>query len=442
MNGPLDSKEKKEYGPEPKRYREYPPACILDCCYVADADNVELTSPIDLESWKTLVSAAQIRNYQPVLDIVFNKNDEQIPSIFYHRKCRSLFTMKKALDRLRKENEEQSAEIVSSSSHACKRASTRQLSSTGTSSRVYEAVCIFCDKNSKYRKRKKSRENLVKCVDLRADEKIRKVSIEKGDRKIIALVSRELVAAEAHYHRSCYKEYTRTDDCKNNKDELKTEPSEYETTETQAYEMLRQYIREDLISNPRVIKFTELITKLSFYMSNLGVLRITDSTRNNLKRRLETTFGTLLHFEKEIEGKRPLVVFPDNLTKLNLIRDNIRLQKQIELNKHCLESSDNVQQAVLFIRQSIKEQEKWLKTWPPTASELNESSVFLPESLRNLLVTLLTGNSKAEELSARVKRLVNSFGQDLVYGVTCGSQRTPKHIFLPYAIKSLTNQHG
>ena len=143
----LDSKEKKEYGPESKRYREYPPACILDCCYVADADNVVLTSPIDLESWKTLVSAAQIRNYQPVLDIVFNTNDEQIPSIFYHRKCRSLFTMKKALDRLRKENEEQSGEIVSSSSHACKRASTRQhsrqLSSTGTSSRVYEALCIF-----------------------------------------------------------------------------------------------------------------------------------------------------------------------------------------------------------------------------------------------------------------------------------------------------------
>ena len=236
----LDSKEKKEYGPEPKRYREYPPACILDCCYVADADNVELTSPIDLESWKTLVSAAQIRNNQPVLDIVFNTNDEQI----------------------------------------------------------------------------------------------RKVSIEKGDRKIIALVSRELVAAEAHYHRSCYKEYTRTDDCKNIKDERKMELSEYETTETQAYEMLCQYIREDLISNPRVIKFTELITKLSFYMSNLGVLRITDSTQNNLRRRLDTTFGTLLHFEKEIEGKRPLVVFPDNLTKLNLICDNIRLQKQIELKKH------------------------------------------------------------------------------------------------------------
>ena len=80
-----------------------------------------------------------------------------------------------------------------------------------------------------------------------------------------------------------------------------------------------------------------------------------------------------------------------------------------------------------------------MKTWPPTASELKEGSVFLPESLRNLLVTLLTGNSEAEELSPRAKHLVNAFGQDLVYGVTCGSQRTPKHILLLYAIKSLTN---
>ena len=168
-------------------------------------------------------------------------------------------------------------------------------------------------------------------------------------------------------------------------------------------------------------------------MSNLGVLRITDSTRNNLKRRLETTFGTLL------EGKRPLVVFPDNLTKLNLIRDNVRLQKQIELNKHCLESLDNVQQAALFIRQSIKEQEKWLKTWLPTASELNESSVFLPESLRNLLVTLLTGNSEAEELSARVKRLVNSFGQDLVYGVRVWLTEDAK-AYPPSVCNQISNQ--
>ena len=42
-------------------------------------------------------------------------------------------------------------------------------------------------------------------------------------------------------------------------------------------------------------------------------------------------------------------------------------------------------------------------------------------------------------MSAKVRRLVNSYGQDLVYGVSNGSKKTPKHILLPYAIKSLTN---
>ena len=41
--------------------------------------------------------------------------------------------------------------------------------------------------------------------------------------------------------------------------------------------------------------------------------------------------------------------------------------------------------------------------------------------------------------SERVQRLVNSFGKDLVFGVTCGQVKTSKNILLPHAVKSLTN---
>ena len=41
--------------------------------------------------------------------------------------------------------------------------------------------------------------------------------------------------------------------------------------------------------------------------------------------------------------------------------------------------------------------------------------------------------------SEKVQRLVNSFGQGLVLGLTCGQVKTPKHILLPHAVKSLTN---
>ena len=85
------------------------------------------------------------------------------------------------------------------------RKSTRKRGSKD--SRVYEPVCIFCSKVSKYLKGKRTRENLVQCVDLRADSAIREAAEKKSDGKVIALCSRELVAAEAKYHRSCYRAY-------------------------------------------------------------------------------------------------------------------------------------------------------------------------------------------------------------------------------------------
>ena len=209
--------------------------------------------------------------------------------------------MKKSLDRASncKKISEESGESKSGSFND-KRASNRRTPST---SRVYEVVCIFSDKTSKYRKNENCREKLVKCVDLRDDEKIRKAAIAKSDVKMMAIVSRELVAAEAHYHRSCYKDYTRERKDKNNKEGSFEESSEYEAVESQAYEMLCQHIREDLMENPRVIKFTDLIDKLSFYMMSLGILNVNDSTKNHLTRRLETSFGSLLHFEKEQDAK-------------------------------------------------------------------------------------------------------------------------------------------
>lgn len=58
-------------------------------------------------------------------------------------------------------------------------------------------------------KGKRTREPLTQCRDLRSDHTIRNSAIAKVDERMLAIVSRELVAAEAHYHRSCYREYVR-----------------------------------------------------------------------------------------------------------------------------------------------------------------------------------------------------------------------------------------
>ena len=74
--------------------------------------------------------------------------------------------------------------------------------------RVYDPICIFCSKD-KFQKRSKSREKLTQAVQLRADQTLRKCAIQKGDERILAVTSRDIVAAEAHYHVSCYKNYKR-----------------------------------------------------------------------------------------------------------------------------------------------------------------------------------------------------------------------------------------
>ena len=139
---------------------------------------------------------------------------------------------------------------------------------------MYEKICIFCEKSNKYIKRSHSREPLIQASELRADEKVRAVATIKMDNKILAVTSRELVAAEAHYHKTCYRDYTR---------EYYSQPSNKSATvkdgnrtyadieDIDAYQMLFANIRDELFPNPRVVTMIELTANLVLYMKAHGV---------------------------------------------------------------------------------------------------------------------------------------------------------------------------
>ena len=67
-------------------------------------------------------------------------------------------------------------------------------------SRVYEARCIFCQKVTKYLTGQRTREPLTQCVEVLADERIRDADVKTMDDRILALISRDLMTAEGHYH--------------------------------------------------------------------------------------------------------------------------------------------------------------------------------------------------------------------------------------------------
>ena len=72
----------------------------------AKEDDQQLISPKTYDSWLTLLEAAKVRNHTPTLEIAKEVEGQEIPKIFYHRKCRSLFTMKKCLDTLKRKADE------------------------------------------------------------------------------------------------------------------------------------------------------------------------------------------------------------------------------------------------------------------------------------------------------------------------------------------------
>ena len=117
---------------------------------------------------------------------------------------------------------------------------------------------------------------------MRPDDSIRKAAIAKGDCRITTLASRDLVAAEAWYHGQCYRDYTRPDKAgKNSYLESGTDSNKtnYCNIESQAYDKLFEFIRSDLLENPRIIKMADLRENLMSYMRSMGTTEILESTK-------------------------------------------------------------------------------------------------------------------------------------------------------------------
>ena len=76
---------------------------------------------------------------------------------------------------------------------------------------------------------------------------------------------------------------------------------------------------------------------------------------------------------------------------------------------------------------------------------MNDKNTNIPDIVYNLLGWIITEDDSVEpisnsrlSLSANVRRKVQSLGQDLIFSSFNGRIKTPKHILLPMAIKSMT----
>ena len=152
------------------------------CCIHYDTvDETKLVSLTSIESWKIVELSGKLK-------------EDEIPQLSYHKTCRSMFTLKRDLQKL------------DQSQPGCSATKVRQASRNGScnNSTTLPKKCIFCDKADKYLSGKHTRDALVSCQTFIADKRIRKCAAVKNDKRIMALTADELVAKEACYHKRCY----------------------------------------------------------------------------------------------------------------------------------------------------------------------------------------------------------------------------------------------
>ena len=208
-----------------------------------------------------------------------------------------------------------------------------------THSTVYEEKCIFCDKTSKYKKGSNTREPLTKSCEFHSDEKIRSIAVQKMDSKMLSITSRELVAVEAHYHKSCYIAYTRQRPSPSvSQEEKEDSGAVYARAEQCAYEMLFNFIRQTLFTKPHVTKMVGLSEQLVLFMNMQGVTVVKSHTRKHIWRKLELEFGESLYIVPGEKGK--LLVIPDNLTVQMIALEYMKLKGEFDALSNSQDTSD------------------------------------------------------------------------------------------------------
>jgi len=160
------------------------------------------------------------------------------------------------------------------------------------------------------------------------------------------------------------------------------------------------------------------------------------STSKHLRRKLENEFKDTSHMIQTESNK--VAVYPDNLTRDELVLICFNLEKEVTLLRHCPREVCVTEVACMAtkVRQSVKDHFSDQQEWPPNVSSLQGGNTEVPEVVDTFLHHLFSGSDSP--LTDRTTWPKRSVAQDLVFAITRGRFKAAKHSLLPSAVKSLT----
>ena len=372
----------------------------------------------------------------------------------YHRSCYQSYTNKTNLDRLVRKRQAQQVQPQSSnepdvSSEPLPKYKTHQ--SLPTFEPLKTKGCIIC-RSIKYQRDKKNIAPLSQCLTVEAGEALRKAATIRDDQRVLMeLADNDPIAKEVRYHRYCYQRYT----LKRNLKALSLKRKETKSAYDVAFEYISEIVQDKIISELDVIKMSEL---RDIYVNQLQASGVTDPSfkTQRLKQRLQRHFGDMLSFWQPTLKCESEIVYSENVKKGQIVEAGINcLDKASSADaRDSQKTSNNEEHDIVTLYHSAKVLRCSLHELTaklpqvPSAKDLHESSIQVPDSLFNFLAWLLCDSTDVDgdipDVVGRInvrndmKRRILSIGQDLVYASPNGRVKTPKHVSIAMTVKNLT----
>lgn len=420
----------------------------------------------------------------------------------FHPKCYKLFTditrIRKAKSRIEKEKSKGIGSVPvnvgeSSVSPAPEQSTNKLLRSqqegsssmyrkskrhgTGASPDVYEErmrlglfpghecfICLTSKYTSDSHSRKRKQEPLSQCLTYEADASLKQAAISKNDeRMLVRIRGIDLVAKEAHYHKSCYREYTRKDEAP--KVCSKKNVAEFERV---FLDFSLNVIEKRVIESGEVFRMDKLTQVFVERLRENGIAELFPDFRNcQLKRRLVQKYPNLIFLKNKTRNACELVLSEirhvakvidndgsstdmtetESESEMSVDDETNQAQSQNpEVNPVSLyDQFSRLYTSALFLRNVLAKTPKSCGAWPPTAKSMENDAIknFVPYELFNFLAWSVGATDAVTlqeyaSVDGDTQNKLFSIAQDLVYLSSKGRKDVPKHMALGMTIRHLT----
>ena len=264
---------------------------------------------------------------------------------------------------------------------------------------------------------------LQRCETENAALRLQRTALEKSDNPLLVAEMtgidwKVIVAKEFHYHKSCFRNYTRAE---------KVRPSA--RTADEQILLLKDYIEEQVVKKGMVISMSELV---DMFEKNLQDDQSSMHPKT-LRLKIKDLFGERINFWCPRYGS--YFIYSSEIPVGQIIEAGKRRIEDSHKESQDRPLLTKVTEVAHLLRNEILDAPATYPNWPPTEDEVIGVETVLPLALSTFLKALLTSKSK---LSSKKECLVSSIGQDIMYAVGNGDTKTSKHVILSLCTKRKT----